>query len=41
MARQYFGDQFIDDYATTREHEARVYAKQVTDWQLARYIESA
>lgn len=39
IARTWFGDDFVKDYATTREWEAIEASKQVTDWQLARYLE--
>lgn len=38
-ARDLFGDEFVDHYATTREWEEREARKAVTDWQLARYFE--
>ncbi|MDF1797242.1 MAG: glutamine synthetase [Coxiellaceae bacterium] len=38
-ARELFGDMLIDDYATTREWEALEASKQITDWQLRRYLE--
>jgi glutamine synthetase len=41
IAKNYFDQHFIDDYATTREWEAHVYQKAVTDWQLERYFELA
>lgn len=41
IAKQYFHQQFIDDYATSREWEAHVHQKAVTDWQLERYFELA
>lgn len=37
----YFKKMFIEDYATTREWEAKCYQKAVTDWQLSRYFELA
>ena len=40
MARKWFGDQFVDHYAATREWEVRQFEKAVTDWELARYFES-
>jgi len=39
MAREYFGDAFVDHFAATREWEEREFRKQVTDWELARYFE--
>lgn len=38
-ARDLFGDEFVDHYATTREWEEQEARKAVTDWQLARYFE--
>ena len=40
IARKWFGDDFVDHYAATREWEVRQYEKAVTDWELARYFES-
>lgn len=40
VARKWFGDAFVDHYAATREWEMRQYEKAVTDWELARYLES-
>jgi glutamine synthetase len=40
MARKWFGDEFVDHYAATREWEVRQFEKAVTDWELARYFES-
>jgi glutamine synthetase len=34
------GDAFVDHYARTRDWETRQYAKAVTDWELARYLEA-
>lgn len=39
-ARKWFGHEFVDHYAGTREWEVRQYRRQVTDWELARYFES-
>lgn len=41
IAKQFFNQQFIDDYATSREWEAHVHQQAVTDWQLERYFELA
>ena len=38
-ARDLFGSEFVDHYATTREWEEREAGKAVTDWQLSRYFE--
>ncbi len=40
MARRWFGDEFVDHYAATRDWEVRQFEKAVTDWELARYFES-
>lgn len=32
VAREVFGDDFVDHYAGTREHEIRVWDEAVTDW---------
>jgi glutamine synthetase len=40
MARKWFGDEFVEHYAATRDWEVRQYQKAVTDWELARYFES-
>jgi len=40
VAHDWFGDQFVEHYASTREWEVRQYEKAVTDWELARYFES-
>jgi glutamine synthetase len=40
MARCWFGDEFVDHYACTRDWEVRQAQKAVTDWELARYFES-
>ena len=39
VARQLFGDEFVDHYAASREWEERQFRKHVTDWELARYFE--
>jgi glutamine synthetase len=39
VARELFGDAFIDHYAATREWEARAAARHVSDFELARYFE--
>jgi glutamine synthetase len=38
-AKEYFGEEFVEHYATTREWEVRQYRKAVTDWELERYFE--
>ena len=38
-ARNYFGDDFVEHFAASREWEEREFRKHVTDWELARYFE--
>jgi glutamine synthetase len=40
LARRWFGDEFVEHYAATREWEVRQFDKAVTDWELARYFEA-
>ncbi|KAK3939760.1 hypothetical protein QBC46DRAFT_142009 [Diplogelasinospora grovesii] len=40
IARQVFGDDFVDHYGGTREHEIRLFDEAVTDWEFKRYIEN-
>jgi glutamine synthetase len=40
VARDWLGDAFVDHYVATRDWEVRQFAKAVTDWELARYLES-
>jgi len=39
IAREIFGDTFVEHYSYTREHEANEQLKAITDWQLKRYFE--
>jgi glutamine synthetase len=39
MAREWFGDEFVDHFAATREWEEREFRRHITDWELARYFE--
>jgi len=39
LAREIFGEVFVDHYYYTREHEANEELKAVSDWQLSRYFE--
>jgi glutamine synthetase len=39
VARDWFGDAFVDHFAATREWEEREFRKHITDWELARYFE--
>jgi glutamine synthetase len=40
VARSWLGDDFVEHYAATREWEVRQFDKSVTNWELARYLES-
>ncbi len=39
VARAWFGDDFVDHFAATREWEEREYRKHISDWELQRYFE--
>jgi glutamine synthetase len=39
VARDWFGDEFVDHFAATREWEWRQWLDAVTDWELKRYFE--
>ena len=39
VAKELFGDKFVEHFAGTREWEWRQYSKAVTDWELKRYFE--
>jgi glutamine synthetase len=39
LARELFGDAFVDHFVTTRRWEWRQFAKAVTDWERKRYFE--
>ena len=39
MARDWFGDAFVEHYARTREWEEREFRKHITDWEMQRYFE--
>ena len=39
IARELFGDAFVDHFCSTREWEWKQYGSQVTDWELKRYFE--
>ena len=39
MARQWFGDAFVEHYAASREWEEREFRKAITDWEMERYFE--
>ncbi|WKT40010.1 Glutamine synthetase, catalytic domain [Fusarium oxysporum f. sp. vasinfectum] len=40
IAREVFGDDFVEHFGGTREHEVRLYDEAVTDWEMKRYIET-
>ncbi|KAB8232049.1 glutamine synthetase family protein [Aspergillus alliaceus] len=40
VAREVFGDTFVDHFGGTREHEVRLWEEAVTDWEVRRYIET-
>ncbi|KAF2130873.1 glutamine synthetase [Dothidotthia symphoricarpi CBS 119687] len=40
VAREVFGDEFVDHFGGTREHEVRLWDEAVTDWEVRRYIEA-
>ncbi|EFQ97192.1 glutamine synthetase [Nannizzia gypsea CBS 118893] len=40
IAREAFGDDFVDHFGGTREHEIRLWEEAVTDWEVKRYIET-
>jgi len=39
VARELFGDTFVDHFAATRDWEDRENRKHISDWDLARYFE--
>ena len=39
VGSEWFGEAFVDHYASTREWEEREFQKYVTDWELKRYFE--
>ena len=39
MAKEYFGAEFVEHYAASREWEEREYRKHISDWELERYFE--
>ncbi|MCJ1237551.1 hypothetical protein MMC14_005538 [Varicellaria rhodocarpa] len=40
VAREVFGDEFVEHFGGTREHEIRLWDEAVTDWEVRRYIET-
>lgn len=41
LAREVFGDDFVDHFGGTRQHELRQFEEAITDWELERYLELA
>ncbi|KIJ69333.1 hypothetical protein HYDPIDRAFT_24177 [Hydnomerulius pinastri MD-312] len=41
VAREVFGDEFVDHYGGTREHEVHLWNQAVTNWEVERYLELA
>jgi glutamine synthetase len=39
MARDWFGAEFVEHFAASREWEEREFRRHITDWELARYFE--
>ncbi len=39
MAREWFGEEFVQHFAASREWEEREFRRHITDWELARYFE--
>lgn len=39
MAREFFGDAFVDHFAASREWEEREFRKHISQWELERYFE--
>ncbi|MDH5543984.1 MAG: glutamine synthetase [Gammaproteobacteria bacterium] len=39
MAREWFGDAFVEHFAASREWEEREFRRAITDWELDRYFE--
>lgn len=39
-ARDLFGEEFVDHFASTREWEEREFRRHISDWELARYFEA-
>ncbi|KAI9823427.1 MAG: hypothetical protein M1832_002437 [Thelocarpon impressellum] len=40
VAREVFGDAFVEHFGGTREHEVKLWDEAVTDWEVRRYIET-
>jgi glutamine synthetase len=41
IAREVLGDDFVDHFAGTRQHELQQFEEAITDWELERYLELA
>ncbi|KAG1739399.1 glutamine synthetase guanido kinase [Suillus paluster] len=41
VAREVFGDDFVDHFGATRQHEVRLWNAAVTNWEVERYLELA
>ena len=41
IAREVFGNDFVDHFGGTRMHELRQFDEAITDWELERYLELA
>ena len=40
LAREVFGNEFVEHFGGSREHETRLWDEAVTDWEVRRYIET-
>ncbi|KAI9887898.1 MAG: hypothetical protein M1823_000286 [Watsoniomyces obsoletus] len=40
IAREVFGDDFVDHFGGTRQHEIKLWDEAVTDWEVRRYMET-
>ena len=40
VAREVLGDEFVEHFAGTRDHECRLWEEAVTDWEFKRYVET-
>jgi len=41
IAREVLGDDFVDHFGGTREHELQQFEEAITDWEVERYLELA
>ncbi len=39
VARELFGDAFVDSFVESRRYEAAAYARQISSWEIRRYLE--